>query len=119
MFKPVSILLTLCLLGLGAIVKAQTETDKPLRIVSKPRANYTDAARMNNIQGTVMVRVTFLADGTIGKVTDVPQNHENLRKYGLVKASIEAAKKVKFEPLVKNGKPIQVIKILTYTFTLY
>ncbi|HEX8249033.1 MAG TPA: energy transducer TonB [Pyrinomonadaceae bacterium] len=119
MFKHISILLFLCFIGFCTTVKAQTQTDKPLKILSKPRPSYTDEARKNNIQGTVQVAVTFLSDGTIGKVGDVRQNNVNLRKYGLVNASIEAARKVKFEPAVKNGKPIRVTKILTYSFTLY
>ena len=119
MIKHISILFFLCLFSFCLAVKAQTETDKPLMILSKPRPNYTDEARTNNIQGTVQVRVTFLPDGTIGKISDVPQNKENLRRFGLVKAALEAAKKIRFEPAVKNGKPIKATRILTYSFTLY
>jgi hypothetical protein len=119
MFRHISILFLLCLFGFCVAAHAQTETDKPLKILSKPRADYTDAARANNIQGTVQIEVTFLPDGTIGKVSDIPQNKENLRRFGLVNSSMAAAKKVKFEPAVKNGKPVKAVKILTYTFTLY
>ncbi|HEX8734765.1 MAG TPA: energy transducer TonB [Pyrinomonadaceae bacterium] len=119
MLKHVSILFVLCLFGFCAIIQAQTETNKPVKILSKPRANYTDEARTNNVQGTVLVEVTFLPDGTIGKVSDVPKNKEALRRFGLVKNVIEAAKKIKFEPEIKDGKPIRTTKILSYTFTLY
>ena len=119
MFKHVSILFILCLYGFCAIAAAQTQTNKPPRILSKPPAKYTDEARENGIAGKVQVRVTFLANGTIGDVSDVPENEEDLRKYGLVKASIEAAKQIKFEPAMKNGEPVDATHILTYTFTLY
>ena len=119
MIKPVSILLLLCLFGFGAGLKAQTETDKPLKILSKPLPAYTDQARMNNIQGKVQVKVTFLPDGKIGKVSDVPQNKEDLRKFGLVNAAMVAAKKIRFEPAMKNGKPVAAVKIVEYAFTLY
>jgi outer membrane biosynthesis protein TonB len=120
MFKRVSILFLLCLYGFcAAAAQAQTEADKPLKILSKPRANYTDEARTHNIEGRVQVKITFLADGTIGEVTDVPENKEDLRKFGLVNAVIEAAKKIRFEPATKYGKPVAVTKIQIYTFTLY
>jgi TonB family protein len=119
MFKSVSILFLLCLFGFCVAARAQTETDKTVKILSKPRADYTDAARTNNVEGRVQVRVTFLADGTIGNIGDVAENHEDLRKHGLVKAAMEAAQKIKFEPAVKNGKPISVTKTLTYSFILY
>lgn len=119
MFKHISILFLLCLFSFCLAVNAQTETDKPLKILSKPAANYTDAARTNNIQGSVLVKVTFLANGKIGKVSDVPKNNENLRKFGLVNAAMEAARKIKFEPVMKNGKPVKVVKMLEYNFTLY
>ncbi|HEY0047853.1 MAG TPA: energy transducer TonB [Pyrinomonadaceae bacterium] len=119
MFRHISILFLLCLFGFCVAVKAQTETYKPLKILSKPAANYTNAARANNIQGRVRVKVTFMANGKIGKVSDEPQNHEDVKKSGLVKAAIEAAKKIRFEPAIKNGKPVTAVKIIEYTFTLY
>lgn len=120
MFRHVSILFLLCLFGFcAAPVWAQTQADKPPRILSRPRPAYTDEARKDNIQGVVLVKVTFEADGNIGKVTDVSENAENLRKSGLVNAAIEAAKKIKFEPAMKNGKPAKVTQIMQYRFTLY
>jgi TonB family protein len=117
MFRCVGILFLLCLFGFNAF--AQTAVNKPLLILSNPRPVYTNAARKNNIQGSVQVRVTFLAKGKIGAVIDELTNDEDLRIYGLVKAAMEAAKKIKFEPEIKNGKPVRTTKILTYTFTLY
>jgi TonB family protein len=119
MFKHISILLLLCLFVFGAAAKAQTAADKPLKILSKPLAAYTDAARMNNIQGAVQVKVTFMANGKIGKISDIPKNGGILRNSGLVKAAMEAAKKIRFEPAMKNGKPVTAVKIIEYTFTLY
>lgn len=119
MFRNISFLFLLCLFGFGTIVKAQTEILKGLKILSQPRPEYTDQARMNNIQGTVQLRVTFLANGTIGKVSDVRENHEDLRKFGLVKAAMKAAKKIKFEPAAKNGKRLEASGIVEYKFMLF
>ena len=87
---------------------------KGVTITSKPRANYTDAARQNNVQGTVNLRVTFNANGTIGSVTPVSSLPN-----GLTEQAISAAKQIRFEPAMKNGQPQSVTKVVQYSFTIY
>lgn len=87
---------------------------KPLRIISKPRAKYTDEAESRCIQGTVVLRVTFFANGKVGNFKII----EGL-DYGLSEQAIEAAKLIKFEPAIKNGKPVTIIKSVKYNFTIY
>lgn len=87
---------------------------KALAITGKPRPNYTDAARQNNVQGTVTLRVTFNANGTIGAVTPV-----NSLPYGLTEQAISAAKRMTFQPATKNGQPYAVTKQVAFTFTIY
>ena len=83
-------------------------------ITSKPRANYTDAARQNQLQGTVTLRVTFNANGTIGGITPV-----NGLGMGLTEQAIAAARGIRFEPAKKNGVPQTVTKQVQYSFTIY
>lgn len=85
-----------------------------VKILSKPRANYTDLARTYNIVGTARIRITFQADGQIGAVSPVTK-----LPLGLTLSAMEAARKIRFEPAVKNGVPYSVTKIVEYTFTLY
>lgn len=85
-----------------------------LLITSKPKANYTDAAKDNQVQGTVNLRVVFNANGTIGDISPV-----NGLPYGLTEQAMAAAKKIRFEPPKKNGKPYATVKILQYHFVLY
>ncbi len=85
-----------------------------LNITSKPRANYTDAARTNQVQGTVTLRVTFLPSGQIGGISPV-----NGLPYGLTEQAIAAARSIRFEPAKKNGVPYAVTKQVQYNFTLY
>jgi periplasmic protein TonB len=87
---------------------------KPLNITFKPKPRYTDAARQNNIQGTVTVRVTFLASGQIGSVSPVSQ-----LGYGLTEQAISAAKQMRFEPQLVNGQPQTVVKSVQFSFTIY
>ena len=85
-----------------------------LKILSKPRPGYTDAARQNNIQGTVILRVTFLASGQIGSVS-VVKGLPN----GLSEQAIAAAKRISFEPQKINGVPQGATKQIEYSFSIY
>lgn len=85
-----------------------------LRIVAKPRANYTDAARQKNTQGTVSLRVTFLGSGGIGNISVL-----NNLPHGLTEQAIVAAMKIAFVPMKKNGKLVSVSKIVQYNFLIY
>lgn len=85
-----------------------------LKILSKPRPGYTDAARQNNIQGTVILRVTFLASGQVGSISPV----KGLGN-GLTEQAIAAARRINFEPMKVNGIPQSVTKQIEYTFSIY
>lgn len=85
-----------------------------VKIISKPRPNYTDAARTNNIQGTVTLRVTFLANGTIGAISPISG-----LPYGLTEMAIAAARLMRFEPAKKNGVPYTSVRSIPYNFTIY
>ncbi len=88
-----------------------TET---IKILSKPQPRYTDAARQNQVQGTVTVKVTFNANGSIGSIAPVSG-----LPYGLTEQAIAAARSIKFEPAKRNGVPYSVAKTIAYTFTIY
>lgn len=87
---------------------------QPFKIISKPRANYTDAARQNQVTGVVRVRVTFLPSGAIGSVTPL-----NSLPYGLTEQAISAAKQIRFEPQKSNGSPVAVTKVIEYSFSIF
>ena len=85
-----------------------------IRILSKPRANYTDMAKKNGVEGIVRLRVTFLASGKIGSISPFLALPD-----GLTEQAIAAARKIKFEPATRNGIPINTVKIVEYNFSLY
>ena len=85
-----------------------------VKIISKPTAKYTDAARQNQFSGTIRLRVTFTASGQVGSVSPVGS-----LPYGLTEQAIAAAKSIRFEPAKKDGVPIPKIKLIDYSFTLY
>lgn len=85
-----------------------------LNIISKPRPGYTDPARQNQVQGTVILRVTFLASGQIGSVSTV----KGLPN-GLTEKAIAAARQITFNPKKVNGIPIATTRNVEYSFTIY
>jgi TonB family protein len=87
---------------------------KVLRLLAKPKANYTEEARKNGIEGVVRLRVTFSANGQVTSVSLVRG-----LPFGLTETAIAAARKIKFEPAEKNGVPISVSKIVEYNFNTY
>lgn len=85
-----------------------------IRILSKPRPGYTDEARQNNVRGTVILRVTFLANGSIGSVSTVKG-----LPYGLTEKAIAAARNIRFTPPMRNGQAYTVNKVVHFNFTIY
>jgi TonB family protein len=95
--------------------KESSQFDNPLKIIDKPKASYP-AQDKGTIcaQGKVVLRVTFLDSGEIGRISVISGMGN-----GLTEQAVEAAKKIKFEPATKNGKPVSVTKPVEYSFTIY
>ena len=87
---------------------------RSLKIIRKPKPNYTVEARANQVQGTVILRVTFTANGAIGRVSVVKGLSD-----GLNEQAIAAAHQIEFEPARTDGKPTAVTKQVEYTFSIY
>jgi TonB family protein len=108
----------------GGVPRNDSDVDSPpppprglsigLKILSKPRPGYTDEARLSGTQGTVILRVTFTASGEVGKI-DVVRGLPG----GLTERAIAAARKITFEPVMVNGKPVTVTKQIEYGFYIY
>jgi TonB family protein len=93
---------------------SNNSTAEGVRIVLKPRANYTDQARNGQTQGKVLLRVVFSANGGIGAIS-VISGLEN----GLTEQAIVAAKRIVFIPASRNGIRYSVVKPVEYNFTIY
>ena len=84
------------------------------RIIGKPRASYTDSARKANVQGSVLLKVTMLSNGSVGSVTPVKELSN-----GLTEQAVAAARKLVFLPKRINGVPVTVIVTFDYGFSIY
>ena len=94
--------------------KYDPKLQKELRILSRPRAGYTPAARSSNVQGTVVTVVEFRSDGTIGFVLPL-----KTLPHGLTESAVQAIKGTKFQPAEVNGKKISVIRWLSTEFSIH
>ncbi|MFL6374273.1 MAG: energy transducer TonB [Pyrinomonadaceae bacterium] len=79
----------------------------------KPKPQYTSEARAANTEGTVILRVTFLANGKVGNISSV----KGLPN-GLTDAAIDAAKQIRFKSGTVNGVLTTVTKSVEYIFSL-
>jgi TonB family protein len=94
--------------------KVNIGVTQAVKIITKPRANYTDAARINVVQGKVVLKVTFLASGGIGPIS-VVSGLSN----GLTEQAIAAARAIRFEPAKVNGRAVSVTKTIEYNFAIF
>lgn len=90
------------------------EVDKGARITNRPEPSYTDEAKARSVRGVVVL--TAILSST-GKVTDITV--VSGLPYGLTQKAIEAARKIKFTPALKDGKPVSMWIQLEYNFNLY
>jgi TonB family protein len=99
--------------GIGDHVEVMGPNLKPT-ILYREKAKYTEEARQNRVQGTVMLNIVFGADGGIHNIRLV-RGLPN----GLTETAIEAAQKIRFQPATRDGKPVSVSATLEFNFALY
>lgn len=92
----------------------KTNGNDGFKILSKPRSIYTELARQNQTQGRVKLIVEFMESGKIGLVFALQTLPD-----GLTENCIYAAQQIKFQPAQKDGKPIPVVKTITYDFSVF
>jgi TonB family protein len=100
-------------LGGGRTVEPMSASLRPT-IIYKEKAKYTEEARQNKVQGTVVLNVVFTADGRITNIRVVRGLPD-----GLTEKAIEAAQRIRFNPAVRAGQPVSVRGNLEFTFNLY
>jgi TonB family protein len=84
------------------------------KIIYREKAKYTVEAHDNITHGVVALNVVFRSDGSISDIKVVKG-----LPYGLTERAIDAARKVRFEPAIKNGQPVHVRGDLEFAFHLY
>jgi TonB family protein len=97
----------------GRIFSGKDVTSKA-RILEKPEPQYTEAARKNQITGTVVIRAVFSSAGQVTNIVAVSRLPD-----GLTEKAIGAARQIRFVPATKDGHPVSMYMQLEYNFNLY
>lgn len=84
------------------------------RILEKPEPQYTEAARKNQITGTVIIKAIFSSSGQVTNITAISKLPD-----GLTEKAIAAARSIRFVPATKDGRPVSMYMQLEYNFNLY
>ena len=90
------------------------EVTAKARVLSKPEPSYTESARKYSVQGTVVLRGVFASSGEVTNLKVVAK-----LPHGLTERALEAARKIKFTPAVKDGRDVSMYIQLEYNFNLY
>ena len=91
----------------------QNSQDKPLKIKKKPHASPRGCDDIGS--GRVILKITFDKSAKVTKV--VPVRRSGCQRFD--ESAVDAAKKIRFEPAIKNGEPVTVVKTVEYSFSIY
>jgi TonB family protein len=84
-----------------------------LEVLSKPPVQYTAEARQLGVQGDVVLRVTFTANGQV-----IIQGIVHSLGHGLDEEARRVAQLIRFRPATRNGQAVDLTTNITITFQL-
>lgn len=98
----------------GGDVLSPREVTTKAQILSKPEPLYTERARANGTRGRVTLRMVLAADGVVRHILVVRGLPD-----GLTQNAINAARRMKFIPATKDGRPVSQFVTIEYNFNIY
>jgi len=99
--------------GSKAMAAGNGPATTPVQIVSKPNPVYTEEARQLKLEGEVLLEITFGANGQL-HVNRVVRG----MGHGLDESAASAANKMRFNPAMRNGQPVDSTAIVHVIFQL-
>ena len=95
----------------GERIYRDTDVDVKAHLLSKPEPIFTEEARVNRTYGRVVLQAMLARTGRVAYIRVV-----KALPNGLTEAAINAAKKIKFTPAMKDGQPVTMWVQLEYNF---
>ena len=91
----------------------KAEGDRKARVIYRVEPEYSLDAREKKIEGTVVLTLTIDHEG-------LPQNIQVKKSLypSLDQSAIEAARKMRFEPAIKNGQPVSMFISVEFDFAI-
>jgi TonB family protein len=96
-----------------AVAEATATLTVPVRIFFKPQPRYPEEALRRGVQGDVLLDVEFRYSGAV-EVLGVRRG----LGHGLNESAIEAARKMRFAPARRDGRPVDTPATLRICFQL-
>jgi TonB family protein len=90
-----------------------TVSSTNLEVLSKPQPQYTSEARQLKVQGDVVLKVTFAANGHV-----TVQSVVHGLGHGLDEEARRVAQQIRFRPATRNGQAVDLTTNITITFQL-
>lgn len=87
--------------------------NSPLNIFEQPKPALPVDYGLLCVQGTLRLKVEFLASREIGKIIPVTR-----MPYGLTELAASAANRIEFEPEIRGGQPVSIFRTIDYIFGL-
>ncbi|HLM54591.1 MAG TPA: TonB family protein [Pyrinomonadaceae bacterium] len=90
------------------------EVAKRAVLNQRPEPDYTEEARLNDVEGVVRLRAVLSSSGQVTNISIIKGLPD-----GLTEKAIAAARLIKFTPAQKNGRPVSQYVVIEYHFTIY
>lgn len=90
------------------------DVTRKAQITAKPEPGFTEEARKNNVQGTVVLRLVLGANGQVSNVSVLKGLPD-----GLTERALTAAKRIQFIPAQKDGRNVSQWVRIEYNFNIY
>ena len=98
----------------GERIYTAKDVDVKVKFLMRPNPEYTPAARQKGITGTVALKAVCSANGQVTNIQVVRG-----LPHGLTEQAIAAARRVRFTPAMKDGKPVSMWMNFEYNFSLF
>ncbi|HEX8920210.1 MAG TPA: energy transducer TonB [Pyrinomonadaceae bacterium] len=95
------------------VISPADATEKA-HITRRPEPRYTEEARADRLSGTVKLLIVLAADAMVKHILVLRSSHPLLSE-----SAIEAARKIRFEPAIKDGRPVSTSASVEYNFLTY
>lgn len=89
----------------------QVEVTKKAVITYKPAPGFTDEALDDDVYGVIRLRAVLSSAGEVRNISVIKG-----LPAGLTQQAIEAARRIRFRPAEKDGRPVSMYVVLEYNF---
>lgn len=87
--------------------------DVLVQITEQPKPEMPQNYGTLDLQASAILRIQFLSDGKLGDIAVVVK----IPYTGMTELALDAAKKIRFVPAIKDGKPTDSFRMVQYTYS--